>query len=180
MTYFIFDKVCIFRPVNLGLINRTSESCHCSLACAGLGDSTDRKYSTNNSGKAPFSCAFFLANSASLQIKGFASWKALSPWWSDVLAYALCPLGGERTVSLWRKQENVMHSFSRAVVTCLPFECHALSWMKLKAKIGACLSKHFSGIFFISSYHYAHNPLFTLIPVMISFIHEGGEGIYLN
>ena len=102
------------------------------------------------------------------------------PWWSDVLAYALCPLGGERTVSLWRKQENVMHSFSRAVVTCLPFECHALSWMKLKAKIGACLSKHFSGIFFISSYHYAHNPLFTLIPIMISFIHEGDEGIYLN
>lgn len=73
-----------------------------------------------------------------------------------------------------------MHSFSRAVVTHLPFECHALSWMKLKAKIGASLSEHFSGIFFISLCHYVHNPLFTLTPVVISFIHEGGEGIYLN
>lgn len=89
---------------------------------------------------------------------------------------------GEGCVSLKKKkkQENLMHSFSRAVVTHLPFECHALSWLKLKTQIGAALSKHFSGIFFISSYHYVHNPFFTLTPVMISFIQEGGEGIYLN
>lgn len=56
----------------------------------------------------------------------------------------------------------------------------ALSWLKLKAQIEAALSKHFSGIFFISLYHYTHNPFFSLTPVMISFIPDGGEGIYLN
>lgn len=40
----------------------------------------------------------------------------------------------------------------------------ALSWLKLKAQVEAALSKHFSGIFFISSYHYTHNPFFALTP----------------
>lgn len=157
-------------------------SCCSSPAFADFGDYAGRKYSTNNSGKAPFSC--FFANSTSLRIKGFGPGKALCSPLVKVMPWNMpCVLPKGR--GLWqsgkkKKQENLMHSFSRAVVTHLPFECHALSWLKLKTQIGAALSKHFSGIFFISSYHYVHNPFFTLTPVMISFIHEGGEGIYLN
>lgn len=62
---------------------------------------------------------FFFGNSASLRIKGCSS---------DVLKYVLGPPEGERAVALKKiQQKNLMHSFSRAVITHLPFQCRALS-----------------------------------------------------
>lgn len=137
-------------------------SCCSRLAFADSSDSGGRKYSPNNPDKAHFHG--FLQTQRHYKSKGLTPGKRYAaPLLSDALEYALCPPGGKRVVAVWKKnaQENTMHSFSRAVVTHLPFEHHALRWLKLKAQIEATLSKHFSGIFFISSYHYTHNPSFT-------------------
>lgn len=82
----------------------------------------------------------FFGNSTSLPIKGCSS---------DVLKYVLCPPEGERAVAVKKKnqQKNLMHSFSRAVIAHLPFQCHALSWLKLKAQIGAALKTFLRNIF---------------------------------
>lgn len=83
----------------------------------------------------------FFANSASLYIKGCSS---------DVLKYTLCSPEGERAVALKKKknqQKNLMHFFSRAVVAHLPFQCCTLSWLKLKAQIGAALKTFLRNIF---------------------------------
>lgn len=116
----------------------------CSIpACASVSDSAGRKYSTSNSGKARFSWPFFLRTQHHYTSKGIQvmSWNKS------------CVLLKGRGLCHWKKekknnqQKNLMHSFSRAVIAHLPFQCCALSWLKLKAQIGAALKTFLRNIF---------------------------------